>query len=76
MDPPTETGAGADADSTAGDRCPSCLAPVTGSWLACAQCGTRLAVAADLPPGTMLMGARFSVGRVLGRGESGGRRRL
>ena len=68
---PTELGAGTVRAVPPGDRCPSCQAPVAGSWLACRSCGVRLAVAAELPLGTRLAEGRFSIGPVLGRGGFG-----
>ncbi len=68
---PTETGTEAVATVSTGDRCPQCRAPVTASWLACSECGARLAVAAELPAGSPLGGGRFVVRSVLGRGGFG-----
>lgn len=59
------------APAAPADRCPGCHAPVTSSWLACASCGRRLAVDAELGPGTVIGDGRFSVRRVIGRGGFG-----
>ncbi len=68
---PTEIGTEPVSPLGAGDRCPGCRAPVTASWLACAECDARLVVAAELPAGTRLGGGRFVVRSVIGRGGFG-----
>lgn len=54
----------------AGERCPSCGALVEESWLTCAACGGPLAAPAELPGGA-LVGGRYRIVRVLGRGGFG-----
>lgn len=54
-----------------GERCPRCASPLGPSWLTCSACGSALATAAELPPGTLLHDGRFQLLRVLGRGGFG-----
>ena len=68
---PTHVGSGAVDPVPAGDRCPTCHAPVSGSWLTCSGCGARLAVSAELASGIQLHGDRFVIDRLLGRGGFG-----
>ncbi|MBX3312841.1 MAG: protein kinase [Actinobacteria bacterium] len=60
------------ADAPKGDDpCPHCGHEVGDSWLVCAWCGERLAVAAEMEAGTRVGDGRYQILRVIGRGGFG-----
>lgn len=68
---PVVTSPSTDEAPLGDDPCPHCGHEVGDSWLVCAWCGERLAVAAELEAGTRVGDGRYQILRVIGRGGFG-----